>query len=92
MRQEFHTINVSTHGPGLYEITGKLAAFLSGKGDGLVTCFIRHTSASLLIQENADPDVLADLLDAFAKFAPHGGRYSDSEAVPYLAGFPSDFG
>jgi thiamine phosphate synthase YjbQ (UPF0047 family) len=68
MKQDFHTLGLSTHGPGLYEITAKLAAFLDGKGDGLVTCFIRHTSASLLIQENADPDVQSDLKDFFARW------------------------
>ena len=72
MKQAFNTINVPTNGPGLYEITGKLAAFLRDKQDGLVTCFIRHTSASLLIQENADPDVQKDLADFFAQLARNG--------------------
>ena len=47
-------------------------------GDGLVTAFIRHTSASLTIQENADPDVRADLLDAFDRLAPAGPIYRHS--------------
>ena len=55
---------IRTKGPGLTEITSDVAAWLDGTGvtEGLVTLFIRHTSASLLIQENADPDVQVDLL------------------------------
>lgn len=61
-------MSVPTRGPGLVEITAQVADWLS-HGDireGLVTVFIRHTSASLVIQENADPDVRADL-DAFLR-------------------------
>jgi secondary thiamine-phosphate synthase enzyme len=47
----------------------------SSAGDGLLTVFLRHTSASLTIQENADPDVLADLADALARLAPESSRY-----------------
>jgi secondary thiamine-phosphate synthase enzyme len=63
MRQRRETITVATSGPGLYDITGKIAHALeeSAIRNGLLSCFIRHTSASLLIQENADPDVLTDL-------------------------------
>jgi secondary thiamine-phosphate synthase enzyme len=54
---------VETRGPGLYAFTDAVARFVQEAGvqDGLLTCFIRHTSASLLVQENADSDVLADL-------------------------------
>ena len=72
MKQAFHTVSVSTHGPGLYEITDRLGDFLKDRGDGLFTCFIRHTSASLLIQENADPDVQKDLKDFFARLVKNG--------------------
>jgi secondary thiamine-phosphate synthase enzyme len=82
MNQAFHTVQVSTRGPGLYEITAELAAFLRGKGDGLVTCFIRHTSASLLIQENADPDVQKDLQDFFAHLAKTGPRFRHTTEGP----------
>jgi secondary thiamine-phosphate synthase enzyme len=63
MKQAFETVVISTRGPGLYPFTDETRSFLRGADmrDGLVTCFIRHTSASLLIQENADPDVLSDL-------------------------------
>ena len=82
MKQDFHTISVSTHGPGLYEITDKLASFLRDAGEGLVTCFIRHTSASLLIQENADPDVQKDLQDFFAHLAKTGPRFRHTTEGP----------
>jgi secondary thiamine-phosphate synthase enzyme len=82
MKQDFQTIAVSTKGPGLYEITGKLVAFLRGKQDGLVTCFIRHTSASLLIQENADPDVQKDLQTFFAHLAKNGMNYRHTAEGP----------
>ena len=82
MTQNFHTVTVPTHRPGLYEITDQLAAFVAGKGDGLLTCFIRHTSASLLVQENADPDVLKDLQDFFAQLAKKGMDYRHTEEGP----------
>ena len=63
MKQAMKTISVATRGPGPIDITDKVADVLGASGvrEGLVTCFVRHTSASLLIQENADPDVLVDL-------------------------------
>ncbi|PQO24060.1 secondary thiamine-phosphate synthase [Rhodobacteraceae bacterium WD3A24] len=61
---------IETRGSGLYEITGRLCDWLETRGDGVVTLFIRHSSASLLIQENADPDVQADLADYFARLVP----------------------
>ena len=57
-------IEVHTAGPGSHEITGRIADWLTGIGatDGVLTAFVRHTSCSLLVQENADPDVQRDLL------------------------------
>lgn len=68
MQQALTTLSVHTRGPGLFEITAQVADWLAAGDirDGLVTVFIRHTSASLVIQENADPDVRADL-DAFLR-------------------------
>ena len=68
MKQKFHTLEIRTKGPGLYDVTREAEAFVadSGVSNGLLTCFVRHTSASLLIQENADPDVLTDL-EAFMR-------------------------
>jgi secondary thiamine-phosphate synthase enzyme len=82
MKQDFHTIRLSTHGPGLYEITGGLTDFLRGRNEGLATCFIRHTSASLLIQENADPDVQKDLQTFFAHLAKNGMNYRHTAEGP----------
>jgi len=63
MKQHSAMLTVSTKGPGLVDITHEAERFVaqSGIGEGLLTVFIRHTSASLLVQENADPDVLTDL-------------------------------
>jgi secondary thiamine-phosphate synthase enzyme len=54
----------------------------SGIENGLLTCFIRHTSASLVIQENADPDVLKDMQDFFARIATHGMNYRHTAEGP----------
>jgi secondary thiamine-phosphate synthase enzyme len=66
------SITVPTAGRGMVEITGAVAEFLrhAGAAEGLMNLFIRHTSASLTIQENADPAVQADLLDALDHLAP----------------------
>jgi secondary thiamine-phosphate synthase enzyme len=72
--QAHETVVVATRGPGLYEVTERLLAFVEGSGirDGLLTAFCRHTSCSLLIQENADPDVQTDLMGFFRRIAPEG--------------------
>ncbi|NWG30860.1 MAG: YjbQ family protein [Rhodocyclaceae bacterium] len=74
MRQASRTIEIRSSGRGLFEFTHELRAFVreSGLRDGLLTVFCRHTSASLLIQENADPDVRHDLEAFFAKLSPDG--------------------
>jgi secondary thiamine-phosphate synthase enzyme len=84
MNQAFHTVRVSTQGPGLYEFTEKVTAFIQAEklGDGLLTCYIRHTSASLLVQENADPDVQKDLTDFFARLARKGMDYRHTAEGP----------
>ena len=66
------TLIVSTRGAGLYEFTGEVQAFVrqSGLEEGLATVFVRHTSCSLLIQENADPDVRRDLDMFFSRLVP----------------------
>ncbi len=66
------TIVISTRGQGLYEFTDEAAAFVraSGGAEGLLTLFVRHTSCSLLIQENADPDVKRDLKEFFGRLVP----------------------
>ena len=74
LRQLATTLVFDTRGRGLLEITRPVAewAGASGLGTGLLTLFIRHTSASLVIQENADPDVRADLDRFFARLVPDG--------------------
>ena len=77
LEQAFETLPVDTRGPGLWEQTAPVADWLSriGAADGLLTLFIRHTSASQLIQENADPDVHTDLIAALERLAPRDGGY-----------------
>ena len=84
MRQAHRTVTVQTHGPGLYEFTDAVADFARGEKlqTGLLTCFIRHTSASLLVQENADPDVCKDLQDFFAHLASGGPRFRHTAEGP----------
>ncbi len=74
MQQAFHDFRVSTRGRGLYEITQEVTAWLSQNRwrNGLLTLHVRHTSASLLIQENADPDVRRDLERFFERLVPDG--------------------
>ncbi|MEL7460078.1 MAG: secondary thiamine-phosphate synthase enzyme YjbQ [Pseudomonadota bacterium] len=71
-------IVLETRGPGLYEITAEAQAQV--QGDGVLTLFVRHTSCSLLIQENADPDVGRDLLAWLGRFVPR----ADDPAMGYL--------
>lgn len=74
MQQAFHNFTVGTDGPGLYEFTDAVLAAVQASGikDGLLTVYIKHTSASLLIQENADPDVQRDLHGFFRRLVPEG--------------------
>lgn len=74
MRQATKEITIPTDGQALYEFTRHLRAFIaeSGMDTGLVTAFVRHTSASLLIQENADADVQVDMLGFFRRLVPEG--------------------
>jgi secondary thiamine-phosphate synthase enzyme len=71
------TLTVETQGAGFIDITRDVNAFLRAckAGDGALTVFLRHTSASLTIQENADPDVQIDLLAALDRLAPQNAGY-----------------
>ena len=84
MRQVTHILNTETNGAGLYEITNQVVDWCQQQGmqEGLLTLFIRHTSASLTIQENADPDVCHDLQDFFNRIAPQSGSYLHSAEGP----------
>ena len=82
MKQASHRVEVATRGQGLYEITSQVAQWARQQQmeTGLLTVFCRHTSASLLIQENADSTVRVDLKNYFARIAPEDGPYQhDSE-------------
>ena len=74
MEQAQHTLVIETRGPGFTDLTAQVAAWLGSiaAGDGLLTLFVRHTSASLLIQENADPQVGEDLERFLALLVPDG--------------------
>ena len=84
MRQQSRQATIATSGKGLVEFTGIVAGFVesTGIGEGLLTLFCRHTSASLLIQENADPDVQLDLETFFERVAPEGAGYVHSSEGP----------
>lgn len=64
------TLTIATRGPGLYEFTPQVAAFARPGGTGLLSVFVRHTSCSLLIQENADPEVQVDMANYFDRLVP----------------------
>ncbi len=76
MSQAIHQIHIDTHGKGLYDFTREIRKWLDAQkvGTGLLTVFCQHTSASLVIQENADPDVVADLRDFMDRLVPEDTR------------------
>lgn len=82
--QRRHDLEIPTAGRSVTEITTEVAGWLAGERvkDGLLTLFLRHTSASLVIQENADPAVRADLVDALARLAPEGAHYRHHHEGP----------
>ena len=73
-----HVVEIKTTGPGLYEFTDQVRSLTSG--DGVLTLFVRHTSCSLLIQENVDPEVRTDLHEFFKRLVPP----SDNPKMSYL--------
>jgi len=79
-----HILTVPTRGKGFVEITRAVQAWLEGIGadGGLLTVFVAHTSASLTIQENADPNVRVDLLEALEILAPEDRAYAHHEEGP----------
>ena len=84
MRQANDSLAVRADRPGLHEITGEVRRFVadSGISAGLLTLFCRHTSASLVIQENAAPAARRDLEHYFERLAPEGGGYEHDEEGP----------
>ena len=84
MGQYIETISLATKGQGLYEITSKISEWLSKQKikKGLLTIFLQHTSCSLIIQENADPDVKKDLKKFFDQIAPESNNYIHQSEGP----------
>lgn len=84
MVQAVQSFTVMTPGRGLTDVTSRVVGFVAGQSiaSGLLTLFCRHTSASLLIQENADPDVLRDLEAFFRRVAPDGDHYRHGDEGP----------
>src|SRR4051812_39885467 len=76
LKQELHELSLSPQGRGLYEFTGEVSAFVtrSKLTSGVATLHVQHTSASLLIQENADPEVRRDLERFFKRLVPDGDK------------------
>lgn len=77
MRQFTRRLQIETRGRGLYEFSDQVAEWVSSCSvhSGLVTVFVQHTSASLTIQENADPDVVQDLNEFFSRLVPDGAKW-----------------
>lgn len=84
MKQSAHTLDIATRGQALYEFTHHVEAWVRQQQmtTGLLTVFCRHTSASLLIQENADPSVKRDLTAYFSRIAPEHGPYEHTDEGP----------
>ena len=76
MKQEFFNLEIETYGQNLYEFTDQINLWIEKNKfkEGIINLSILHTSASLIIQENADPDVKTDLLDYFDKLAPMNNK------------------
>ena len=84
LRQVSHTLPIRADRPGLHDFTGDVAAWVRSSGirEGLLTLFCRHTSASLLIQENAAPAARRDLENYFARLAPESAAYEHDDEGP----------
>ena len=84
MRQATHTLAVRTDGRKLVDVTAPIRQFVAAQRmtTALLTVWCRHTSASLLVQENADPTVQADLLDVFDRLAPETSLYRHNDEGP----------
>lgn len=84
MRQASHELTIATPGPGLHDVTGAVVDWVAAQGQttGLLTLFVRHTSCSLLIQENAAPAARRDLERYFARIAPEAQTYEHDDEGP----------
>lgn len=77
MKQALHRLEIATHGQGLVDVTAAIAQWVAEQSIdiGMLTIWCRHTSASLLVQENASPDMRGDLLDYFRRLVPESDAY-----------------
>jgi len=77
MKQFIHRIQVATRGKGLYPLNREIEGWVEGRGlsTGILTIFIQHTSASLTIQENADPDIVRDIEEFFTRLVPESAPW-----------------
>ena len=77
MRQEFYNLHIKTKGQKLYEFTSQIIQWISENHfvNGMINLSIQHTSASLIVQENADPDVQTDLINYFDKLVPMNDKF-----------------
>lgn len=84
MRQALTSLSVRTRGKGLYDFTRQVTGWVAGQGmgQGLLTLWCRHTSASLTVQENADPTVREDIVRYFEALAPEGAGYAHEDEGP----------
>jgi secondary thiamine-phosphate synthase enzyme len=84
MKQALHTLAIATNGQGLLAITEPISRWVAAQAirTGLLTIWCRHTSASLLVQENADPDVRADLETFFRRVVPENAEYRHQDEGP----------
>jgi secondary thiamine-phosphate synthase enzyme len=84
MKQAIHTLHISSAGQALHDITRPVRAWVADQAiaTGLLTVWCQHTSASLIVQENADPDVQADLLDFFRRTVPEAAGYRHTTEGP----------
>jgi len=84
MQQKFFTLNFSTEAKKLHNITNEISNWVCAQEfkTGLLTVFVKHTSASLVIQENADPNVLRDLESFFSRIVPESKDYLHSAEGP----------
>ena len=84
MKQALHWLVVPTDGVGLFDVTDQVCRWVEAQaiGTGLLTIWCRHTSASLLVQENADPDVRADLVAFFRRVVPANAGYRHQDEGP----------
>ena len=84
MKQRIKTVKIATKGQGFYEFTSDLIKYINETKikNGLLTIYVKHTSCSLLIQENADNDVQKDLLNFFSKIVPEDKKYIHQSEGP----------